>query len=231
MERRALRQSAIILARVLGFIEIVDLLSGSKTSAPELINRVAQRYGFVKFPKTVEEMDSSKGIEFVGGAAGDVPIRKFVIWDSLLTLETRDSTDVSKAILEEILLWGSEELGLNYRPGAIKRFAYISDVTFFSDAPILDVNPAVASLAARTSEELSRIWQEPVRYVPFTVKVGHDPTERKYPIAPFLIEHRADTRFSENKYFSEAPLSTDMHWKLLEEFEQNMLLARKAGNV
>jgi hypothetical protein len=226
-----LRQSAVILARVLGFIEIADLLTGSKTSASELVRRLVERYGFVKFPKTIEELDATKGIEFIGGAVGDVPITKFVIWDTLLILETRINTDISKRLLEDLLAWGAQELGINYKSGAIKRFGYISDVTFFSDAPILDVNPAVRSLAAKCGEELSRIWMEPVKYEPFTVRVGHDPSSRKYPIAPFMIEHRAETRFPENKYFSEAPLPTDLHWKLLEEFEMNIEFTKKAGNV
>jgi hypothetical protein len=42
---------------------------------------------------------------------------------------------------------------------------------------------------------------------------------RKYGIAPFSITRRAESRFSENKYFSEAPLPTDIHISLLEEFE------------
>jgi hypothetical protein len=43
--------------------------------------------------------------------------------------------------------------------------------------------------------------------------------ERKYGIASFSITRRAEARFSENKYFSEAPLPTDLHLKLLEQFE------------
>lgn len=227
MERRILRKSAVILARTLGFIELADLLTGSKISAAELVRRLAEKYEFQKFPKTIEEFNASKGITFVDGSTHDWPIDKLVVWDTLLTLETRVNTDVSKAVLEEILTWGQEELGLNYKPGAIKRFGYISDVTFFSDVPILDVNPAVRSLATKCGEELSQIWMEPVKYEPFTVRVGHDPSSRKYPIASFSIEHRAETRFSENKYFSEAPLPTYLHWKLLEEFEMNMQLTKK----
>lgn len=226
-----MRQSAVSLARVLGFVEIADLLTGSKTSASELVTRLVERYGFLKFPKALEELDTAKGIEFIEGAIGDVPIKKFVIWDTLLVLETRINTDVSKRTLEDLLAWGAQELGLNYKPGTIKRFGYISDVSFFSDAAILDVNPAVKSLATACSDELSRIWMEPVKYEPFTVRVGHDPASRKYPIAPFMIEHRAESKFSENKYFSEAPLPTDVHWRLLEEFELNIQLTRKAGHV
>jgi hypothetical protein len=224
MERRILRQSAIILARVLAFVEIADLISGGSMSMPEAVQKLAERYSFQKFPRTFEELDISKGIEFLEGKSAEHPIRKFVIWDSLLVLETRINTNVSKAILEGILSWGVGELGINFQPDSIKRYGYVSDVTFFSDAPLLTANPAVTALAKRSSDELSRIWQQPVQYEPLSVRVGHDPTTRKYPLAPFSIEHRSESRFSENKYYSEAPLPTDIHWEMLEQYEKDILL-------
>jgi hypothetical protein len=74
----------------------------------------------------------------------------------------------------------------------------------------------------KTSNALSDIWHEPVRYEPVNLIVGHDPMARKYGIAPFSITRRAEARFSENKYFSEAPLPTDTHLKILEEFERDV---------
>lgn len=224
MEKRVLRQSAIVLARVLGFIEIADLLSGGSTSVPELIRRLAERYSFQKVPKTIEELNPAKGIEFLAGQAGDHPIGKFVIWDSLIVLETRINTTVSQAIMEDMLTWAAQDLGLNYQPGAIKRFGYISAITFFSDASLLNLHPAVTALAVRSTDELSRIWQEPVKYESLSVRVGHDPTSRKNGIAAFTIEHRGEARFSENKYFSEAPLPTATHWEMLEQYEKDVLL-------
>jgi hypothetical protein len=227
-----LHQSAVVLARVLGFIEIADILSGAKISVPEIVKRLTAHYVFQKFPQTIEELDPSKGIEFLVGSAGDIPIMKFVIWPTAIVVETRISTDASKSILEEALNWGARELGLNYKTGSIKRFAYISDVTFFSDAPLLEVNPAVSALAARTSEEVSRIWREPVRYESIGVRVGHDPLARKNGIANFSIERRSDELFSEGKYFSEAPVPTHIHWEMLEQYEKDILLqSGKAGRV
>lgn len=227
-KRMNLRHSAVLLARVLAFIEYADLVSGIKTSGPDIMRKLVARYKFEKYPQTLEEMDLGKGIEFQAGqSVNHGPILKFVVWDTLLVLETRTNTSTSKSIIEEILEWSAQECGINYSAGAIKRFAFISDVTFFTDVPILNVSPAVNALASRCSTELSKIWQESVKYEPFTVRVGHDPTARKYGIAPFSIEHRGETRFSENKYFSEAPLPTDKHWELLEQFEKDM----KGGKI
>ncbi len=118
-----------------------------------------------------------------------------------------------------MLAWGAEKFGINYRSGMLKQFAYVSDLSFYSDVPLLNISPPLTRLAAKTSEALSGIWQEPVRYEPMVLTVGHDPMVRKYGIAPFTITRRAEARFSEKKYFSEAPLPTDLHLSLLGEFE------------
>jgi hypothetical protein len=214
-----LQLSAVILARVLGFVETFDLSPRGQVYFPDVVSKLVERYNFQKFPQKIEEFDESKGVEFHEGRIGNKPIQKFVIWTSLLVLETRSSTADSTQILEDMLQWGAANLGLNYKPGMIKRFGYVSDLTFYSDVPILSVNPALTKLAVKTSAALTDIWQEPVHYEPANIAIGHDPMARKYGIAPFSITHRAESRFSENKYFSEAPLPTDMHISLLEEFE------------
>jgi hypothetical protein len=211
--------SAVILARTLGYIETFDLNPRGKVFFPEVVPEIVRRYSFQKFPKTLEDFDESKGVEFLEGKSGDTVIAKAVIFSTLLVVDTRSSTDDSKNILEDILTWTAEKFGFNYRPGMIKRFAYVSDLSFYSDAPLLSVSPALTNLAEKTSKLLSGIWQEPVHYEPINLIVGHDPMSRKYGVAPFSIARRAEARFSENKYFSEAPLPTDMHLSMLEEFE------------
>ena len=171
------------------------------------------------------DFDEAKGIEFLEGKSGNKVIQKFVIWNTLLVLETRSSTADSKKILEEMLVWGTEKFALNYKPGMIKRFAYVSDLTFHSDAPLLNVGSPVTKLAGRASEAVSEVWQEPIQYEPMILHIGHDPLTRKYGIANFTIQRRAESRFSENKYFSEAPLPTDVHLKLLEQYEKDILAA------
>jgi hypothetical protein len=209
----------VILARVLGYIEAFDISADGRVYFPDLVREIAKNFRFQKFPQTLEEHDLKKGVEFLEGKIGDRTIQKFVIWDSLIVLETRINTDESKAILEEMLLWGTAKFGLTYSPGMIKRFAYISDVTFYSDVPFLSVSPLLTGIATTTSKALSDIWQEPIHYEPFNLVIGHDPAARKYGIAPFSITRRAESRFSDNKYFSEAPLPTDIHISLLEEYE------------
>ena len=221
--------ASIILARVLGFIETADLDQRGKVFNPDFVQEVVKRYKFQKFPKTFEEFDETKGVVFEDGKIGNRVIQKFTIFNTVFVLETRSGTNDSKQILEEMLGWGAAKFGLNYNPGGIKRFAYVSDVTFYSDVPILGAaSQPLLALASKTSAAVSEIWQDPVKYYPANLAIGHDPLARKNGIAAFTITYRAETKFSENKYFSEAPLPTDMHLAFLEEFEAGIRLLHEA---
>ncbi len=212
--------SAINLAKVLAFVETADLDARGKVFSADFVQELVKRYRFQKFPKSFEELDESKGIVFEDGKIGNKVIQKLTIFQTVLILETRSSTNDSKQLLEEMLLWGAAKFDLNYKPGAIKRFAYISSLTFYSDIPLLDAacQPWI-ELAAKTSNAVSEIWNEPVVYHPANLALSHDPLSRKNGIAHFIITHRAEARYSENKYFSESPLPTETHISFLEEFE------------
>ena len=220
-----MKLSAVLLARVLAYVESADINPRGKTYFPDIAAALVERYRFQKFPRSLEDFNEATGVEFHEGHSGGTVIQKFVIWDSLLVLETRSNTDDSKRILGEMLTWGADKFGLHYQPEMIKHFAYISDLSFYSDAPLLGLTSAAANLASKTSQALTDIWQEPIHYQPVNLQVGHDPTARKYAIAPFAISRRAEAKFSENKYFSEAPLPTDTHIALLEQYERDIVSA------
>jgi hypothetical protein len=211
--------ASIILARTLGYIETFDLNPRGKLFYPDILKAIAERYKFQKFPTKPEEVDEAKGITFEDGKIGNKVIYNFTIYSSLLKVETRSSTGDSREILEELLLWAAAKFGLKYAVGDIKRFAYVSGISFYSEYPFLTASPILQRLAEKTSAAVSEIWQQPVHYETTGIAIGHDPLERKYGIAQFTLTRRAEARFSENKYYSEAPLPTDRHIALLEEYE------------
>lgn len=215
-----LQLASVILARALAYVESFDLNPRGKIFYPELVQGLVERYKFQKFPKGTEDFDEAKGVVFEDGKFGSKVIYKFTIFNTLLALETRSNTTDSQKLIEDILVWAAKKFDLVYAPEMIKHFGYISDLTFYSDVPILDAacQPLV-DLAAKTAAALSDIHKEPFIYYPANLAVGHDPLARKNGIAPFTITHRAEARYSENKYFSEAPLPTDTHIALLEDFE------------
>jgi hypothetical protein len=221
------RLASVVLARTLAYIEAFDLDPLGKVFLPDVVKGLIDRYKFQKFPTTIEEFDISKGIIFEKGKISGKVIQKFSIFDTLLVVETRSNTTESKEIIEEILTWAAAKFGINYVAGNINKNAYVSGLSFYSDVPVLAASALLNTLAARASEALSEIWQETIHYETVGIALGHDGDARKYPIAQFTLTHRVATKFSDNKYYSEAPLPTDLHLALLEEYERGMRAATK----
>ena len=211
------------MSRVLAFVDTEDLRPSAGIYGPEFVREIAGEFSFQKFPTTFVEFDVTKGIEFLNGRVGMRAITKFVIWPNILVIEGQFNSNECKESLGEILQWGKERFKLKYSPEMITHYAYVSDLSFSSTAPLLDVFPLFGKIAERTSEVLSEIWQEPIKYEMFDLKIGHDPLVRKWGIAPFQISRRAEHKFDSGKYFSEAPLPTDEHIALLEEYEAGVL--------
>jgi hypothetical protein len=215
--------AAVMLARTLAFVETADLNPRGRIFYPELVSDIVQRYKFQVFPQSLEQFDEQKGVEFRAGRLGKIVIETLKIFNMLLVVETRSSTEDSKRIIQDMLEWGKEKFALTYEPEMVKRWAYVSNVTFYSDVPLISGgSDPISKLANKVSNAVSETWQEAVDYEPMFLAIGHDPLVRRNGIAAFTIQRRADCNFSENKYFSEAPLSTDMHLDVLQQFEADL---------
>ncbi len=154
-----------------------------------------------------------------------------MIYSNGILIDTRSNTETSQALIEEALSWAKPKFNLNYRPDMIRRFAYVSQLTFHSNISLNALNPALQKLADRLSAIVSEIHGEKVQYQTSSLQIHHDPLTRKNPIAGLTIFPRVETPFSENKYFSEAPLPTDTHLALLEEFEGDVLRQHKLSKL
>jgi hypothetical protein len=192
-----------------------------------LIKGIADRYKFQRLPKFEER--EKDGLIFEEGKIGNKVIKKLTLFDTLIVLETASNTSESKQLIEELLLWGAAKFDLNYQPPPIKSFGYVSALTFYSDAPILDASPALRKIAEATGAAVSEMRAEKLTYDTISVNIGHDPLVRKYPIASFILARRAEAKFSENKYYSESPLPTDLHLQLLEQYERDVMPPAPAG--
>lgn len=216
-----MKLSAVILARALAFVETYDLNPRGSVFYPNLIAQLVERYRFQKFPKSFDELDEAKGIEFHEGLAGKIIILKFTIFSNILVAETRSNTSDSRAVIEDMANWGVTSFGLKPLSEVLRHWAYVSDLTFTSDFDVLGTSP-LAKLAQKTAGVVSDLWRDSVKYQSLMTGVGHDPLVRKNGIANFTITRRVETPFWENKFFSEAPLPTDLHIQFLEEYESDM---------
>jgi len=215
--------SAVILARVILFVDSADLNPRGTAYYPEIAKALIERYGFQKFPQKFEDWDESKGVTFELGRVESTTIDKLIIFSNGLQLDTSSSTKDSEAILEEALNWASKTLGLRFRRDMIQRKGYVSQFSFFSDAPLLQLNPIFKTVSAKVARGASESLRVPAVYEPTGIVFSLDPAEQRIPMHPFTIERKQGVAFADKKYFSAAPLPTDTHLSLVEEFEKSIL--------
>jgi hypothetical protein len=214
--------ASVLLARYFGLIQIGELNLNGALYYPELVKALVDRYGFVKYPTNFESLDESKGVEFIGGRSGRRVIEKLMILDTGVYLDTTVNTTVSRELWLELMEWAVQTFGATFQPAMIKRQVYVSHVTFQSDIPVLAVNPILAKIGQLITAEVERNYGRHLEYEPTLVGIHLDMESIKLGTAPFTVQRREGVPFAENKYFSSAPLETDLHLELLKIWEQAM---------
>ena len=215
-----MRLLSILQARTVAYLEVDELFTRHHILGPEFTPKMAERYGFLKLPEKLEDfLDEQKGIQFAFGRWDGTVINQLALYAHGIAVETAASTDISEKILYDVLSWGANTLNINYRQDMIKRKAYVSGLLFSTDVSLNALHPKLRgigeSLSSSVADSLGHVFPYEVTGVFF----GYDTTHTK-PNAPiFTIERRADVPFTENKYFSTAPLPTEEHLKLLKDFE------------
>lgn len=215
-----MKLSAVLLARYYGLVQVEDLNPNGTLYYPDVVAALVERYGFMKFPQKLEEFDEAKGIEFVGGRAGRHVIERLMIYNSGIYIDTLASTDVSEAIWYEMMDWAVEKLGIRFQSSMVSRAAYVSQLTFHSDAPMLFVNPMLSAVAKRASQEVAANFKQDLEFEPTGISIAFDSLSTRFGVAGFSIQRREGVAFWENKYFSAAPLKTKVHLELLEQWEK-----------
>lgn len=211
----------ILLGRVLAFFETVDVAPPGGLFFPDVVKEVVQGLNFQKYPRSFDEWKAEDGAQFFQGKWGNVVVERLVFYTDGILLETKAGTDESRRIVLEILEWSREKLHTNFKPEIIREWAYVSNLTFRSDVPLLVTGP-LERLAKGLTEEMAKFVLQPTVYEPIGVNLAHDQLLRKHARASFTLQRRAGVPFADNKYYSESPVSSAVHIALLEQYEKDV---------
>lgn len=215
--------SAIHLARATALVEAMDLNPRGTVPYPLIVEQLIQRYGFQVFPHKPEEFDETKGVKFASGFWDGIVIEQLVIYTYGILIDTRKDTVESRRLLQEALTWASTEFGLHYRPQMIKRWNYASSLVFETSANMTALHPALEAACETLTEGVQEYTSEHLPFEITAIVADFDQLKRKHSLGKFSIQRRENTPFSENRYYSEAPIPTKQHIQLLEAFESALL--------
>jgi hypothetical protein len=208
-------------ARSILLINLVDLNPHGR-NVFSLIAPVIEKYKFVQFPTKPEELDLSKGINFVGGSfqkdpKNDIAIDLTIFNDGFLA-DTRSSTEDSDSFLDDFLSWIAGEFGLVPYKEILRSRAYVSELWVKTDKSLNALNPKLEHFGKRLTSLIIGHNHHPISFETYRIAFWTNPTIT-LPPGPFKFERAEGAPFNENRYYSAAPLQTDVHLEMLEELE------------
>lgn len=210
---------AVRTARLITLFPTEELNPRGRAVIFDVAPALVERYNFLKHPQNFEEFDEQKGITFEGGRWNDLAIDRITIYTNGILVDTRSSTDDSEKILVDALSWAAESFGFVYKPEMIKQRLYLSELLVRSEVALNALNPKLKVLSEWLSKTVSNILGQPLNYEAVGIGFNFDPFATKHTPTSLRIERLSEATFSENKYYTTAPLPTNEHIKFLEDFE------------
>ena len=209
---------AISLARVTAFTDIYEWNPQNRIPFHEFSKAFVKRYGFLKSPQTLEEYDLQKGTVYGAGQLNTITIDTVTLFMKGIVIDTRSSTDNAEHFLMDLAEWAEELFQIEHSPERMRRKVFLSELSFYSEAFLRLLNPKLQQLTARLDEVVSSYAREPQSFEPSSFSFSSDPPTRLGTLN-LKIERLGAVPFSENKYFSSAPLPTTEHLSFLAAFE------------
>ncbi len=210
---------SVNLARAIWLGPVLDFNPKGLNLYPILFPPLVATYGFTKFPSVTEPVDLTKGVTFEGGqfeVGEERPIViRFTIYNDGFIADSASSTTYSDAFLVDVFNLFSQLYNIPDYRTVITRRVYLSHIYCRPAKPLSFVNPKLMPISSYLSEHVE---QHSFSFDIGGIEFWSDQVV-KLPSAPFKLERALGVPFSENRYFSVAPLPTEKHIKLLHMLE------------
>ncbi len=205
------------VARAVWLFPTVDVDPAGKF-VPSVIASLAERYKFAKAPDVAAAHAVKEGLKFEygvfsRGAQGEVMVQ-FTIFSDGVVADTQVDTTTSEHFIEDVVSWLIKDHKF-IRPKKPRK-QYGSEIYVEVNDPFRGLRDKLK----KPREVLSRHFKDlgAVSYDVFGIHLAAEPVGPLSP-PPFRFERAAGVPFADNRYWSLAPLQTQDHLKVLEEFE------------
>lgn len=215
---------SVPLARVVWSMNIDEINPRGKNVHLDLVPRLVDLFSFETYPRQGEDF-SKEGMKFTGGtfknASGDSLMVGFTVWTDGISVDTFSSTMACEEFMETVkeLL---PTLGYECDPGMVKRKAYNSQLYVSMSKQLTMLDPRLNEFANRITSLVGNATGNQANFGLSAIEFWPDQTQNYKP-ANFSLQKRTGDPLSGNRYWSQAPLPTDKHLQILEEFEAIIL--------
>jgi hypothetical protein len=185
-----------------------------------LISTIQERYNFEIVPEVIKDMDA--GLDFAHGFIGDTAIERLSLYNDGIVVQSKVPTAKLDFFLNDLIQWSIDELGFKMTSTHRADSLYESTLTVQSEVDIIGFQLKLDNIRRILKSSLKKISNIDVDFLPVGITISPDLNKVSgLKPAGFRVARRADTDFEANLYQSTAPLTTDLHLKLLEQLEAN----------
>ena len=228
------------LARSIWLLDLQDLNPRGRDIAGQIFDWVRQRYGFVVGPDPraplAENSTSpvrsgnqpvSTGAVFENGRfqVRDqvvIEITKLAVYNDGIVVDTSSSTTSCDEFAQDLLTTAASEFSLAYDEETVRKRMYLSELIVHSGISFDAINPRLAAFAQRITAAFPEETKPQFRIA--AIQFWSEPNDAgKHRI--FTLEQQVGKASTEHRYFSQAPLQTNDHLRLLEELERALIEA------
>jgi hypothetical protein len=211
-----------VAGRTTWLFEVADLNPKGKNIFPELVDWLKDNYHFSESPDPTSKPkpEDNQGIVFKNGefqAREEVFVKvDLTLFSDGLVANSSSSTEDTEKFLQSVMAEVVADFSLTFDPSMIRRKLFLSELNVRLDYPLQNLNPKLAPLAKRITETTG--------YAASPFELGGlsfwtDSTFAVTKTPPFMIERKVNAPFSENRFYTKAPVQTQEHIDLLEELE------------
>ena len=222
---------------------ILSLKANLFATAPvfELVDAVKERYSFREIPstQTILHPQPNQPATFIYGklppsraiAVASLEILNYPPHSTAISVTSPKSTDDADIFLDDLVSFVGATFQLDTNQ-VYPRF-YQSQLEVILDGSVKERFDLLQPLGDAITNLIKTYGFPAVsKYEPTGFSMYFDPTKATEPLTlatVFTVERRAQTSFSENKYYSQASLKTSDHQAVLEQLEK--LLASPRGKM
>jgi len=227
------------LARSILLFDIRDLNPKGKDLIGDLVAWIKEMYGFAVAPNpdnpipdqvtpSVQMNQQSPIPQAAGGLIFQrgsfetqkdtfVEIAALTIYDDGIVVDTASSTEDADRFADNLLGLAAQQFKLTYDHETVRRTLYLSQLIVRSGMDLASLNPSLAAFAQRLPPSFGGGPQ--LQFGVGSLTFWSEPNDAGLHRA-FKIERQLGRAFSEQRFFSEATMKTNIHLKYLEEFEK-----------
>lgn len=134
-----------------------------------------------------------------------------------------DVTSIAESFLYDFIIWAVKDFGLRAPTSEFKKL-YLSNVIIELDKDINGFLSKFDLISRAISENMAKVYGAVPNVYVTRLAFGQDRTKLPNPdsYSDFVLERRAGVSFEINRYFSSAPLPTELHIEMLTSLEAGL---------